>query len=415
MPTIADGSRLTRLVVTIWGTIGALILSGFIVWIGGEVRIIWLPLVFATGIVVILNPVVTFLHRLRVPRVIGTVVAYLLSVVVLVGLGSALSVPVVQQFEELAERLPEIYEAIYNQVQSIANRLGLAISLPASADHIMDWVRANWGGLADSLTAENADSISGFFWRLLGGVAEAVAVILLAPVLAFYLLVDLPRLRALLLSLTPRRRKEEVIYLIGAITSTVSRFARGQLLVASIVALLGSLVMWTLNLPFWLIVGVLSGVLNLIPFAGPVAGAALAFLMSLLVGKPFTGLIAILLFTAIQQFDNHVVTPMVQRTRVKLSAFTIVLSLVVGGSVAGFLGVLTAVPVVGLFRLLAGHFWRTRVLGEDWHQARESIITELPAPLLWRSRAERRKEAADPPPEQEAEEEAEEEVEEGGS
>ena len=409
MPTLADGSRLTRLVVTIWGIIGALILSGFIVWMGGEVRIIWLPLVFAIGIVVILNPVVTFFHRLRVPRVLGTVIAYLLSVVVLVGLGSALSVPVVQQVEELAERLPEIYEALYSQVQAVANRLGLAISLPESADHIMDWLRANWGGLADSFTAENTDTISGFFWRLVGGVAEAVAVLLLAPVLAFYLLVDLPRLRALLLSLTPQRHKEEVVYLIGAITSTVSRFARGQLLVASIVALLGSLVMWTLSLPFWLIVGVLSGVLNLIPFAGPVAGAALAFLMSLLVGKPFTGLIAILLFTAIQQFDNHVVTPMVQRTRVKLSAFTIVLSLVVGGSVAGFLGVLTAVPVVGLIRLLAGHFWRTRVLGEDWHQARHAIITKLPPPLLWRSRVQRRREAADPsPPEPEAEEEAEE-------
>lgn len=408
MPTIAEGSRLTRLVVTIWGTIGALVLSGFIVWIGGEVRIIWLPLVFAVGIVVILNPVVTFFHRLRVPRVVGAVIAYLLSVVVLVGLGSALSVPVVQQVEELAERLPEIYEALYNQVQSMANRLGLAISLPESSEHIMDWLRANWGGLADSFTAENTDTVSGFFWRLLGGVAEAVAVILLAPVLAFYLLVDLPRLRALLLSLTPQRHKEEVVYLIGAVTSTVSRFARGQLLVASIVAVLGSMVMWTLNLPFWLIVGVLSGVLNLIPFAGPVAGAVLAFLMALLVGKPFTGLIAILLFTAIQQFDNHVVTPMVQRTRVKLSAFTIVLSLVVGGSVAGFLGVLTAVPVVGLIRLLAGHFWRTRVLGEDWHQARHAIITKLPRPLLWRSRAEGKRETGDALPEQEGEEEAEE-------
>ena len=408
MPTIADGGRLTRLVVTIWGTIGALILCGFMVWIGREVRIIWLPLVFAIGIVVILNPVVTFLHRLRVPRVVGAIIAYLLSLVVLVGLGSALSIPVVQQVEELAERLPEIYEALYNQVQSIANRLGLAISLPQSADHIVDWLRANLGGLADSFTAENTDSISGFFWRLLGGVAEAVAVILLAPVLAFYLLVDLPRLRALLLSLTPKRHKEEVVHLIAAITSTVSRFARGQVLVASVVAVLGSLVMWTLSLPFWLIVGVLSGVLNLIPFAGPVAGAALAFLMSLLVGKPFTGLIAILLFTAIQQFDNHVVTPMVQRTRVKLSAFTIILSLVVGGSVAGFLGVLTAVPVVGLIRLLAGHFWRTRVLGEDWHQAREAIITEVPAPLLWRSRAERSRGDSDTSPPEQAEEEAEE-------
>ena len=387
MSTTSVGTRLSRMVLIIWGTIGALTLAGFMWWIAERVRIIWLPVVFAIGIVVILNPLVTFLQRLRLPRVLGATMAYVLSLVVLIALGSALSVPVVQQAEEFADRLPEIYEAVYEQVDSIADNLGLALSLPESTEQISDWLsdRENLGalgGLADALGDDLGDTL----WRLAGGVAEALVVILLAPVLAFYLLTDLPRLRALLLSLTPHRFREEVVYLLGAVTSTISRFLRGQFLVASIVAVLGSFVMWVLGLPFWLIVGVLSGVLNLIPFAGPVAGATLAFLVSLLVGKPLTGLLAILLFTAIQQFDNHVVTPMVQRTRVKLSAFTIVVALVVGASVGGFLGVLIAVPVVGLFRLLAGHVWRTRVLGEDWHQARESIITVIRPPSLWARR-----------------------------
>ncbi len=405
MTSISDGTRLTRIVVTIWGSIGALLLAAFVVWVGTEVRIIWLPLVFATGIVVVLNPLVSRLQRLRAPRLIGTVVAYLLLVVVLVAFGSALSVPVVQQAEDLANRLPELYQTVYAQVESVSDSLGLAIRLPETTEQISEWLsdRENLGalgGLADNLGAGLGDT----FWRLLGGVAEAVAVMVLAPVLAFYVLTDLPRLRSLLLSLTPHRHKEEVIYLLSAITSTISRFARGQLLVATVVAVLGSLVMWGLDLPFWLIVGVLSGVLNLIPFAGPVAGAALAFLVSLLVGKPLTGLVAILLFTAIQQFDNHVLTPLVQKSRVKLSAFTIVVSLVIGASVGGFLGILIAVPVVGLFRLLAGHFWRTRVLGEDWHQARESFITEIGPPALLGRRARRRQQKpaapAEPPPEQ---------------
>lgn len=384
MSTLSDGSRLTRIVVTIWGTIGVLVLSGILIWMGQQVRIIWLPLVFAAGIVVILNPLVSRLHRRGMPRVVGATVAYLLSLITLVGLGSALSVPVVQQVGELSDRLPDIYQAFYVQIEGVADRLGLAISLPEDTGHFSEWLRDNLGGLAGLFGGEGNNGMGGLFWDLLGVVAEILVDILLAPVLAFYLLVDLPRLRILLLSLTPVRHREETVHLLGAITSTVSRFARGQVLVASIVAVLGSMVMWILNLPFWLIVGVLSGILNLIPFAGPVAGAALAFLTSLLVGKPLTGLIAVLLFTAIQQFDNHVVTPMVQRSRVKLSAFTIVVALVAGGSLAGFLGVLIAVPVVGLFRLLAGHFWRTRVLGEDWHQARDSIVTKVGPPRLGR-------------------------------
>ncbi len=406
MPAITEGNRLIRIVVTIWGMIGALLLAGFLVWMGRQVRIIWLPLVFAAGIVVILNPLVSRLNRLGMHRVVGAAIAYLLSLVALVGIGSALSVPVIQQIGELSDRLPDIYQALYVQIEGAADRLGLMISLPEDTQHITEWFRDNLGGLAGVIGGGGSGGLGNFFWHLLGLAAEILIDILLAPVLAFYLLADLPRLRSLLLSLTPIRHREEVIYLTGAITSTVSRFARGQLMVAMIVAVLGSLVMWSLDLPFWLIVGVLSGILNLIPFVGPVVGAVLAFLASLLVGEPFRGLVAVLLFAAIQQFDNHLVTPMVQRSRVKLSAFTIVVSLVVGGSLAGFLGVLTAVPVVGLFRLLAGHFWRTRVLREDWHQARESIVTEIRPPLLlrfWRSQ----KEQSTPPPGEEREKEEE--------
>ena len=406
MPAITEGNRLIRIVVTIWGMIGALLLAGFLVWMGRQVRIIWLPLVFAAGIVVILNPLVSRLNRLGMHRVVGAAIAYLLSLGALAGAGSALSVPVIQQIGELSDRLPDIYQSLYVQIRGAADRLGLMISLPEDTQHITEWFRDNLGGLAGVIGGGDSGSLGNFFWHLLGLAAEILIDILLAPVLAFYLLADLPRLRSLLLSLTPIRHREEVIYLTGAITSTVSRFARGQLMVAMIVAVLGSLVMWSLDLPFWLIVGVLSGILNLIPFVGPVVGAVLAFLASLLVGEPFRGLIAVLLFAAIQQFDNHLVTPMVQRSRVKLSAFTIVVSLVVGGSLAGFLGVLTAVPVVGLFRLLAGHFWRTRVLREDWHQARESIVTEIRPPLLlrfWRSQ----KEQSTPPPGEEREKEEE--------
>lgn len=397
IPAITEGNRLNRIVVTIWGMVGALLLAGFLIWMGSQVRIIWLPLVFAAAIVVLLNPLVSRLSRWGLPRLVATTVAYLVSIVALVGLGSALSVPVVQQVEELSDRLPDVYQAVYVQIEDIARRVGMELSLPEDTESFAEWLGENLGVLSGVFGGEGVGGLGSIFWHVLALVAEILVDILLAPVLAFYLLVDLPRLRMLVLSLTPIRHRDEVVYLIGAVTSTVSRFARGQLLVASIVAVLGSLVMWTLGLPFWLIVGVLSGILNLIPFAGPIAGAVLAFLTSMLVDRPLTGLIAILLFTAIQQFDNHVVTPMVQRSRVKLSAFTIVVSLVVGGSLAGFLGVLTAVPVVGLIRLLAGHFWRTRVLHEDWHKARKSLVTDIRPPFEWRFWRSRKRETAPPP------------------
>ena len=110
--------------------------------------------------------------------------------------------------------------------------------------------------------------------------------------------------------------------------------------------------------------------------------------MGLVEGEPAKAVLAVLMFTAIQQIDNHIITPMVQRTRVRLSPLVIVIALLVGGSIAGLLGVLIAVPTVGVLRIIAGHVWRTRVLGESWAEASEAMIetTEPPDRLKVRRR-----------------------------
>jgi predicted PurR-regulated permease PerM len=157
-------------------------------------------------------------------------------------------------------------------------------------------------------------------------------------------------------------------------------------LVALIVGAASSGALLLLDLPFWLIIGMAAGVLNLVPFVGPFVGGALAVVVALVEGEPSKALLAVLLFTAIQQVDNHIITPMVQRTRVLLSPLVIVLALIVGGSVAGLLGVLVAVPLVAVLRIVTGHLWRTRVLGESWEQALDSAIEVTARPELRRSR-----------------------------
>src|SRR5690606_12285076 len=137
---------------------------------------------------------------------------------------------------------------------------------------------------------------------------------------------------------------EEVTYVANQLATALGSFVRGQLLVAFIVGVLSSLALYFLDLPFWLLIGITAGILNMVPFVGPFVGGALAAIVALFNGSVSQALWAIGLFTLIQQFDNHVVTPVVQRTRVNLSPLVIVLALVAGGALAGLLGVLLAVP-----------------------------------------------------------------------
>ncbi len=377
MPTDTSLDRLRRLSLAIWVALGGMALIWILLQVAGSVRIIWLPLIFAGGLVFLLDPVVNALGRLRVPRIAGTFIAFLVVVGLLVAAGFLL-VPVIRrQANDFATQLPDLYGTIVVWLEDMGERFGFQLGPPLTADNITAWVQ-------DPANQATIQEVIGSFGsgagHLIKGVAEGLAVVVLAPLLALYILIDLPRTRRLAIELTPPRHREEVAFVARQVATALGSFVRGQLLVAFIVGVASSVGLFFLDVPFWAIIGVLSGVLNLVPFAGPVFGGALAALVALLDGSVAKALIAIVIFTAIQQTDNHVITPLVQRTRVQLSPLVIVLALIVGGALAGLLGVLVAVPLTAAMRIVAGHLWRTRMLGQSWAEASEQMIEVTPPP-----------------------------------
>jgi predicted PurR-regulated permease PerM len=366
-----------RLAYGIWSIVGFGVLLAALIWMASQVKIIWLPLAFAGGLVIILNPVVKALSRVAIPRVLAALFAFIVLGAFVTAIGF-LVVPTIQaQSSEFGERLPEIYDDTVTLLRETGDNLGFDLGPVWTSETIQEWIQ-------DPNNQEAIQTIVGGFGsgagRLLAGVAEVAVVVILAPILAFYLLVDLPRTRRLAFELTPPRLRDEVSHVSGQLSTALSSFVRGQLLVSLFVGVLSSAVLFVLDVPFWLIIGMATGFLNLIPLVGPFFGAALAASVSLLDGHLSTAVIAVVAFTIIQQLDNHIITPMVQRARVHLSPVIIVLALLMGGSLAGLLGVVLAVPTFAALRIVTGHLWRTRVLGESWEQASEAMIeiTERP-------------------------------------
>lgn len=377
--------RIRRAALIVWTVIGSFVILGAVAWAANEVRIIWLPLVFAAGLVIVLDPITSSLQRAGIPRLVGTIFAFVVFTGFLVAVGF-LAVPTIQsQAADFGARLPVLYDESIEFLQDTGDELGIDLGPVWTSETITEWI-------ADPGNQETLQNLVGGFGsgagRLIRGVAETVAVVALAPVLAFYLLLDLPRTKRMIVELVPRSIRHEFQHVSTRVGSAVAAFVRGQLLVAFIVGALSSGALLLLDLPFWLIIGMAAGLLNLVPFVGPFFGGALAVIVALVEGEPSKAVLAVVLFTAIQQVDNHIITPMVQRTRVLLSPLVIVLALIVGGSVAGLLGVLVAVPLVAVIRIVAGHLWRTRVLGESWEEALEASIevTERPERLRNRPR-----------------------------
>jgi predicted PurR-regulated permease PerM len=379
-----------RVALIIWSTIGGLVLLAAVFWLASQVRIIWLPLVFAAGLVVILDPVARALQRIAVPRVLGVIFGFLVIGALVAAVGF-LVVPAVRELaSEFGLALPGLYDGAISWLQVTGERFGIDLGPVWTSETIREWI-------ADPANQTALQELIGGFGsgagRLLRGITEVVAVVGLAPILAFYLLIDLPRTKSLFLELTPPRLRDEVAYVTTQIGGSLGAFVRGQLMVAFIVGTLSTVALRVFDLPFWLIIGIATGLLNLVPFVGPFVGALLAVTVALVEGRPGTALAIVAVFTLIQQIDNHVVTPMIQRTRVRLSPFIIVLALLAGGSIAGLLGVVVAVPTVTVLRIGAGHVWRTRVLGESWAEATEKMIQTTEPPDRLRVPTRRRVDA----------------------
>lgn len=372
----------------IWASIGGLVIFAALMWIAAQVRIIWLPLVFAAGLVVLLDPIVRALEGVGVPRILGVLFGFMVVVAVVAATGFLVVPAVRSQAADFGSALPELYDQVVATLRDAGDRLGIDLGPVWTSETIRQWIQdpANQTSLQELIGGFGSGA-----GRLLRGITEVVAVLGLAPILAFYLLLDLPRTKALMLELTPPRIRDEVAYVTTQMGTALSAFVRGQLLVALFVGTLSSIVLRIFDLPFWLIIGIATGLLNLIPFVGPFFGATLAATVAVLEGRPGAAVLIVVAFTLIQQVDNHIITPMVQRARVRLSPLVIVLSLLAGGSLAGLLGVVVAVPTVTVLRICLGHVWRTRVLGESWAEASMKMIETTDGPeRIWTPQGWRR-------------------------
>jgi predicted PurR-regulated permease PerM len=180
--------------------------------------------------------------------------------------------------------------------------------------------------------------------------------------------------------LIPERHKAEVLHVSRKLGGAIGGFLRGQVLVAVIVGVMTSIGFRIIGLDFWLIIGMIAGFLNIIPFLGPWVGGFLGVLVGLVTADPTTALWAAVVAIVVQQLDNHLISPNVLRATVSLHPAVIILVIVLGGGIGGIWGLLLAVPVTAALKIVAGHFWRTRILGQSWEDAFEAMMESSQPP-----------------------------------
>jgi predicted PurR-regulated permease PerM len=361
LQTPSPVERFRRWGIVVWTLIGILILAYIAMRVLSQVEEVFPPLLVALVSIYSLNPLVTRLETLGISRIFGGCLTYLLLIGVVV-LALVLLIPVlIDQGQAFARDLPQTVDRFgefgHDLSENIQRRVGADVD-------VGEWI----GGQSD-FVADLVGSVGLF----LTSAAQAIALVVIGLVVGFYLLVDLPRLQRSTLRLIPPDRRDEMRGLSRAVGSAMGGFFRGQLLVAFIVAVMSSIGLWIIGLPYWAVVGVIAGFFNLVPLIGPFVGAVPAILIALALKPPITVVWVAVVLTIVQQIDNHFISPNVMRWSVRLHPVTVMISLTVGAALAGFFGMLVAVPIVASVKVVAAHLWRTRVpWGEEVFELEET-------------------------------------------
>ena len=178
----------------------------------------------------------------------------------------------------------------------------------------------------------------------------------LGIVIAFYTLKDKQKLliiyNRLLSLIIPKTVESEVRDIGRDVDYVFSGYIRGQLIDAVIMATLISLILMIIGIDFAILIGIISGIFNLIPYFGPIVGFILAGLIGLIGPNPIKGLYAVIAVMILQQIDGWFIVPKVMGKTIKLHPIAVLLAIVIGGKLFGLIGILLGVPVVGFIRLL---------------------------------------------------------------
>ena len=351
---------------------------------------ILIPLVIALLLAYLLDPIIDRLEAKGLSRTAGIVVL-LAAVVVVVTLAAAVLVPVVRkEFSSFAGKVPHFVARIKNDSLPWVEET-LHVKLPKTADQVADQLGYSLQELAKDAVAP----LKGLAGTAVAGAKQVVlivATLILIPFFTFFLLRDFDRMAAYLFSLVPYRHRPWVRKTWQEIDTTLSGWIRGQLLVMLILGSLYSVGYLIVGIPLGLVVGMLTGLMAIIPYLGAATGFLLALSLAFLDWQGWGQVLGVVaVFGTVQVLDGLFITPNVLGYETGLNPAIVVLSLLAFGKLFGFVGVLLAVPLAGIIHVLgrrAVEAYKKSAFFNAETPAASTTMTELTTLKIQRERTE---------------------------
>lgn len=287
----------------------------------------------------LIDPLADWLAHRHVPRALAVLLVYAM----ILSLGAAVVIllvpPVTSQIQQLVANSSSIFSGLINlfdRFQNVSSQYGLGENFSSGLIALQDGFEASLSGIFSTIT--------GFF----GGLAAFVIVL----VLTFYMVVEEDSARRFFKNLAPAEYQPFLSSLFIKMQKRIGYWLRGQLILGFVVGLMVYLGLLIIGVPYALLLGLIAGLLEIIPYAGPMLSAVPVLIIAFSV-SPFVGFASLIIIIAVQQIENNVLVPKIMQKATGLNPVVSIVAMMIGIKFGGIVGALLAIPVATMVSVVS--------------------------------------------------------------
>ena len=298
----------------------------------------------------LLNPIINYMEKRGLSRSLGIIILY----VAILGIFAAISISFVprlsRELKEVIVVLPDYFNRMTDFFKDLYDKYYNLDTIAPLLENFEGIVYDNLNKLQKVLL-ENMSKI----FTSVGSLINRIISLVLIPILTFYFLKDKDKLLNRAYLTIPKRNRPEVKELLIEIDKSLSQFVRGRLILAIYVGIATTIVLLILNINFAVVIGLLTGIADIIPYFGPFLGFLPAVIFAFL-DSVSKGIWVAIIFVLIQWVENNVLAPKIIGESTGLHPITVLLGIIIAGNLYGVLVMIFIIPLVSILKILIGFF-----------------------------------------------------------
>lgn len=333
-----------------WFFSAVLIASVVVVYL---VRDALVPFIIAFLLAYLLDPLLDRMEEKKVPRTAAIMILLLLILTAVSVAGLLIYPPLERQVVKVIENQPHYTEEVQKRLTPLIEKIS-----GYDKTRINETIWKTVGKMGD-LPLQIIQKLYGIATSMVSSVAGMITALfslLVIPVATFYFMRDIDRMKEKMLMFVPGRYREKVSEVFSDIDRTLSAFVRGQFTVAVVMAVLYSAGLYFIETPMGLLIGIVAGISSIVPYLSLVIGFLPAVILTYLHFGDFWHLFYVsLLFGGVQVLEGFFLTPRIMGKSIGLHPVAIMLAILIGGMFFGLIGIIIAVPVAAVIKVLLSH------------------------------------------------------------